>query len=206
MKKILITVLMILLIVLAYFAMFNGISIGETDILSVEQIIDANDRLTQSIEQTQTLLKKEYPTKKEQLSTSVTELLAKKEEYFSLAKTSTEGEISKANTEETYLIEYLWTKVGRHATSKGVNIKMDVNSADAGEADMKNLAFTVKGQYYGIIQFISAIEDDDKLGFKIENFKMVKNDANLTATFTVRNVRIKTENVTTTTSTTDTQS
>lgn len=193
MKKVLISILIILLIVLAYFAIFNGLSFGNTRILSVEEIVQANDELTNDIEQVKSLLKKDYPVKKEELSTSVTELLAKKEEYFNMAKVSTEGEITKANTEETYLIEYLWTRVGRHATSKGVNLKMDVNSGDAGEANMKNLAFTVNGQYIGIIQFISALENDDKLNFKIENFKMVKNDTNLTATFNVRNIRIKAE-------------
>jgi len=205
MKKLLISILIILLIVMAYFAIFKGLSFGTIKILSVEQIKDANDNLTKDIEETNSLLKKEYPMKKEELTESVTELLQQKEEYFTLARISTEGEITKANTEETYLIEYLWTRVGRHATSKGVNLKMDVNSGDTGEADMKNLSFTVTGQYIGIIQFVSALENDDKLNFKIENFKMVKKDTenntednkqeetNLTATFNVRSIRIKSE-------------
>ena len=193
MKKVLISILIVLLIVLAYFAIFNGLSFGNVKILSVKEVMQANHELTNDIEQAKSLLKKDYPSKKEELSASVTDLLTKKEEYFKLAKVSTDGEITKANTEETYLIEYLWTKIGRHATSKGVNLKMDVNSSDAGEENIKNLAFTVKGQYIGIIEFISSLENDDKLNFKIENFRMIKNEANLTATFTVRNIRIKTE-------------
>lgn len=194
MKKVLISTLIVLLIVLAYFAIFNGLTLGNVKVLSIEQIIQANDDLTNDIEQVKSLLKKDYPVKKEELSTSVTELLTRKEEYFNIAKVSTEGEITKANTEEVYLIEYLWTRVGRHATSKGVNLKMDVNSNDSGDANMKNLAFTVNGEYIGIIQFISALENDEKLSFKIENFKMIKNNTNLTATFNVRNIRIKAEN------------
>lgn len=197
MKKILIAILIVLLIVLAYFAIFNGITLANIKILSVGQIIDANKKLTSDIEDTTALLKKTYPAKKEELSKSVTELLAEKEEYFNIAKVSTEGEITKANTEETYLREYLWVRVGRHATSKGVYLKMDVNSGDSGDQNIKNLAFTVKGQYSAIIQFISALEDDDKLNFRIENFKMSKNETNITATFNVRNVRIKAESLTT---------
>lgn len=193
MKKVLISILIVLLLVLAYFAMFNGISFGKTNVLSVEQIIQKNDDLTNNIEQLKSLLKKDFAGKKEGLSTAVAELLQKKEEYFDLAKISTEGEITKANTEETYLIEYLWTRVGRHATAEGVNLKMDVNTGNSGEANMKNLNFTVKGQYVAIIQFVSALEDDDKLNFKIENFKMNGSAGNLTATFTVRGVRIKSE-------------
>ena len=43
MKKILISVLIILLLVLAYFAMFNGISLGTIHVLSVEQIVQKNE-------------------------------------------------------------------------------------------------------------------------------------------------------------------
>lgn len=205
MKKVLISILIVLLVVLAYFAIFNGLSFANIKILSVAEIIKANDKLTNDIEQVNSLQKKEYPTKQEDLNTAVQELTKKKEEYYTLAKVSTEGEITKANTEETYLIEYLWTRIGGHATSKGVNLKMDVSTSDAGEDNMKKLSFTVTGQYIGIIQFVSSLESDDKLNFKIENFKMVKNDTNLTATFTVNNVRIKSETVSSTTTKPDNQ-
>ena len=194
MKKILISILYVLLIILAYFAMFNGISFANLNILSVEQIIQENDNLTNNIEELKSLLKKDYASKNQGLSDAISNLLKEKEAYYDLAKVSTEGEIAKANTEETYLIEYLWTRVGRHATSEGVNLKMDVNTGDAGEAEIKNLNFTVNGQYIAIIQFISSLEDDDDLNFRIEDFKMNGSAGNLTSTFTVRGVRIKMEN------------
>lgn len=193
MKKVLISILIVLLVVLAYFAIFNGLSFGNARILSIGEIIEANDELITSIEQAQSLLKKDYPSKKEELSTSITELLNKKEEYFNLAKVSTDKEITKANTEEIYWIEYLWTRVGGHATSKGVNLRMDINAGDTGEADVKNLSFTVTGQYIGIMDFVSALENDDELNFKIENFKMVQDGEVLSATFTVRGIKIRQE-------------
>ena len=196
MKKLLISILIVLLIVLAYFAIFRGISLGNLQISSINQIIGLNDNLTNEIQKTNSLLKKEYPSKQEELSTSVTQLLEKKEEYFKLAKVSTEGEISKANTEETYLIEYLWTKIGGHATSKGVILEFYVNASSSNEKDMYDLSFIARGQYTGIIQFISALENDDKLNFKIENFKMTKDGTNLVATFNVKNIRIKEESIT----------
>lgn len=193
MKKVLISILIVLLVVLAYFAIFNGLSLANIKILSVGEIVQINNDLTDNIEQAKSLLEKDYPSKKEELSTSVSDLLNKKEEYFKLAKISTDTEITKANTEETYLIEYLWTRIGRHATSKGVNLWINVNSGDTGEADLKNLSFTAKGYYVGIMDFISSLESDDKLNFKIENFKMVQEGEVLSATFSVRSVRIKTE-------------
>ena len=65
---------------------------------------------------------------------------------------------------------------------------------------VKNLTITAKGYYVGIMDFVSSLENDDKLNFKIENFKLVQEDELLTATFNVRGIRIKTENVTNTTS------
>ena len=195
MKKILITILIILLLILAYFAMFKDLNLSVIKVPSIETIIYEDDILEAEIDKANDLLKRVYPNKQEQLTKSMKELLNKKEEYFSLAKVSTEGEITKANTEETYLIEYLWTRVGRHATSESIKLKMDVKTADAGDPSIKKLSFTAKGRYIDIIQFVSALESDEKLSFKIENFKMVRESDTLVATFNVNNVRIKTETV-----------
>mgnify|MGYP005830878287 CR=1 FL=1 len=206
MRKIIISVIIVLLLILAFVAIYSGISLGGFTVLSVKQIISGNQELDSNIAEVNSLLKKDFPNKKDELSTAVAELLDKKEEYFNIAKVSTEGEINKASTEEIYLIEYLWTRVGRHATSEGVNLKMDVYEADAGDQEVKNLGFTVEGRYVGIIDFIYAIEDDSELNFKIENFKLVPNsdNTNLTATFDVKNIRIKQENTTVSASETET--
>lgn len=205
MKKLLILILTILLIVLAYFTIFEGLALGNLKILSVEEIIQANDELTNNIEQANSLLKKDYPSKKEELSASVTDLLNRKEEYFKLAKISSDKEITKANTEETYLIEYLWTRIGNHATSKGVNIEIRTGAGDVGEANVKNLSITAKGYYVGIMDFVSILENDDKLNFKIENFKMIQEGDTLTATFIVRNIRVKDESASSGTTQTETE-
>ncbi len=202
MKKILSSVFILLLLILAYFIIFKGISFGEFNILSVGQISDANTTLTNKIDETNSLLKKDFVSEKNSLSSAVSDLLQKKQEYFNLAKISTTGELKKANTQETYLIEYLWTRVGRHATGRGVNIKMDVMSADAGDREVKNLSFNVQGQYPAIIEFLYAIEGDSELNFRISSFKILPNGSNstLVATFYVNGVRIKNETVTTSTS------
>ena len=204
MKKVLISILIVLLVVLAYFTIVKGLTVGEFKVLSAKEIVDANDQLDSEIQKAQSLLKIDYPSKKEELSSSVTDLLNKKEEYFKAAKLSSDKEITKANTEETYYIEYLWTRIGNHATSKGVNLTIDVKTGDAGEANVKNLTITAKGYYVGIMDFVSSLENDDKLNFKIENFNLVQEGELLTATFNVRGIRIKTENTTASSSTTTT--
>lgn len=205
MKKILIGILTILLIVVAYLTVFRGISIGNFSILSVEQIQEENDNLTTEIAQTETLMYSTYATQTEQLEKSVSSLLEAKEEYLDLANVSTESELSEASKEETYKIEYLWTRIGSHATAEGVILKLDVQTGGTGESDVKNLSFTVTGNYIAIINFVTAIEDDSELGFRIENFKILPgtDTDGREATFTVRNVRIKQENVTNNVTTTD---
>ena len=199
MKKILIGILIILLIVMACFAIFKGISVGNFKILSVYQIQEKNNQLTEEITKAETLIQSSYRNHFSQLDNSVSRLLAAKEEYKNLEDISTEGEIKQANKEEVYKIEYLWTRIGSHATGEGVILKLDVTAGETGESDVKNLSFTVTGNYIAIINFVRSIEDDSQLGFRIENFKMIPGsdtDARQ-ATFVVRNVRIKQENTST---------
>lgn len=206
MKKVLIGILIILLVVMAYFAIFRGISIGNFEILSLKQIESKNDNLTQEIASTEALMHRDYSAKTEELEKSVSDLLAAKEEYKDLENVSTQSEIKKATRQETYKIEYLWTKIGSYATAEGVTLKLDILAGETGEPDVKNLSFTVSGNYGAVIQFITRIEDDTQLGFRIENFKMLpgSSETGREATFVVRNIRIKqetTSNVTTNNST-----
>lgn len=203
MRKILIAILIILLLVLAYFTIFQGISIGTLKILSTKDIIKLNDDLTNKINDANAKIKSDLPNKESELKASVETLLENKEKYYKVANISTETEISKANKEEVYDIEYLWLRVGSHARKEGVNIKMDIKQGNAGSSDMKNLTFTVDGKYVGIIDFVSALEDDSELNFRIENFKLVPSGENLQATFNVTGVRINIENTNETVDTTN---
>lgn len=197
MKKVLIGALIVLLVIMAYFAIFRGISIGKMEVLSVEQIQKQNDKLSEGITQVDTLMHTTYRTKTDELEQSVSSLLNAKEEYQDLASVSTQGELNQASKQESYKIEYLWTRIGSHATGEGVDLKLDVMAGETGEADVKNLSFNITGDYRAIINFISSIEDDSQLGFRIENFKILPGSENARqASFVARNVRIKQETVT----------
>ena len=196
MRKVLISILVILLIVLAYFTIFQGISIGNFEILSASGIVGLNDELTAKIEEANRKIKNDLQSKRTELSQSVSTLLQNKESYYRVANVSTESEISKANTQETYDIEYLWLRIGRHARTEGVNIRMNVINGTGGDTITKKLSFTVVGQYVGIIDFVSALEDDSELAFRIDNFNLLPDGENLQATFDVVGIRIKNENTT----------
>lgn len=196
MRKILISILLVLLGVLAYFIITQGVSIGTIQVLSASEIIQLNNDLTDTINETNKKIKSDLQSKKSELNQSIDVLLANKESYYKLANVSTENEINKANTEEMYNIEYLWVKIGRHARKEGVNIKLDIVEGSVGDEITKNLNFTVIGKYVGIIEFISAIEEDSELNFRINDFILVPNGENLQATFNVKDVKIKLENTT----------
>lgn len=189
MRKILIGILTILLIVMAVLVITKGLTIGNFKILSVKQIIEGNDKLTSELSQTEKLIKSDYPAKLESLDSNVSDLLAAKEEYQDLADVSTKSEINKATTVETYTVEFLWTRLGRHATAEGVYLSYTPTN--------NSIKFTVSGDYIPILSFVSAIENDSKLGFRIENFKLIPGGNNLQATFETRNINIKTEGVST---------
>ena len=196
MRKILISILLVLLGVLAYFIITQGVSTGTIQVLSASEIIQLNNDLTDTINETNKKIKSDLQSKKSELNQSIDVLLANKESYYKLANVSTENEINKANTEEMYNIEYLWVKIGRHARKEGVNIKLDIVEGSAGDEITKNLNFTVIGKYVGIIEFISDIEEDSELNFRINDFILVPNGENLQATFNVKDVKIKLENTT----------
>lgn len=196
MRKILIGALILLLIVMASVIIFRGISIGNFKILSVEQIAQENEKLSQEILQTETLQHINFKTEIDELNKETLSLLAAKQEYLDLANISSETQISKASQQEIYTIEFLWTRLGRHATAEGVDLKYEIASGTTGEQDVKNILFTVTGNYIPIIDFISAIEDDGDLAFRIENFKMTPSGDVRQATFVTKNVRIKQENTT----------
>ena len=187
MRKILIGILTILLIVMAVLVITKGLTIGNFKILSVKQIIEDNDKLTSEISQTEKLIRSDYPAKLEDLDSNVSNLLVAKEEYQDLADVSTKSEINKATTVETYTVEFLWTRLGRHATAEGVYLSYTPTN--------NSIKFTVSGDYIPILSFVSAIENDSKLGFRIENFKLIPGGNNLQATFETRNINIKTEGV-----------
>lgn len=189
MRKILIGILTILLIVMAVLVITKGLTIGNFKILSVKQIIEGNDKLTSELSQTEKLIKSDYPAKLESLDSNVSDLLAAKEEYQDLADVSTKSEINMATTVETYTVEFLWTRLGRHATAEGVYLSYTPTN--------NSIKFTVSGDYIPILSFVSAIENDSKLGFRIENFKLIPGGNNLQATFETRNINIKTEGVST---------
>ena len=195
MKNILITVISLLLTALIIICMVKGLTIGDFNILSIASIKEGSLDLDNAIEELNNLKNVTYKKKVDDLQTTTKSLTTAKQKYLDLASVSTDQEIQEANLEQTYAMEYLWNKVGSYATREGVTLKWDVSST--GVNNKYTLNFTTTGSYVGVISYIYALENDSDLSFRIENFKMVSGgSSNVTATFTVNNIAIKAETVT----------
>lgn len=207
MRKFLIMVLTLILIILAYFVVTDGISIGNFKILSWNDLVENNNNLDRDIESLEKLSSVTYPQEQAKLNDSYKQLKIKKDEYADLILYSSDAEIAAATQTEIYETEFLWTKLGNYATkNNGIDMKIDVVKGSSGQKNQYNLNFTLIGEYAYISDFISSVENDAKLGFRIEKFLLVpentqtssensntNNSSNsnlLQATFTVENVGI----------------
>jgi len=190
MRKILISVFVVLLIVLAYLMATNGFSFFGMKILSVTEINEGNDEVDAQMQKLEELATVNYSNAKKELLDNTKELLRKKEEYTDLVAYSSSEDIDAASKLQKYEMEYLWGRFGRYATKNGIKLKLVLTTGSA--TGQYNINFTATGSYVGITEFISAIENDTSFSFKIENFKLVPQTGNdvLKATFTIADVAI----------------
>lgn len=211
MKDILITIISVLLTVLIIVCMVRGISVGQFQILSIAEIKTNSLALDSEIENLNNLKNVTYKKKLNDLQTSIKNLTKSKQDYLDLASISTDSEIQQANLEQSYAMEFLWNKVGTYATQEGLGLTWNVVST--GVTSKYTLNFTISGSYIGIINYVYALENDAELAFRIENFKIsggggtttttggnsstsAQGDYRVTATFTVSNIGIKEESIT----------
>ena len=202
MKKILILILIILLGVMCYNTITDGLQIAGFSIMSIGEIKQENENLDKIIEETKNKEETEYPAKLNEIKTVAKELQTKKTKYEELKQYSSEQELLNAGQSERYNVEVLWTKIGNYATENGVIPKMEILSSSTSTPNANDLKITVTGNYIAITDFVRDIEDDAKLGFTIEEFELVPvtsgDGSNLQATFKVRDIFINQDTITTT--------
>ena len=191
MKKLLILILIVLLLALTFIVGMKGFGIGKIDVLSIQGIQNKSADLDEKIQEAGKLAQKDFKQAVSDVESTAKELENVKEEYLSLLPQNAEDGSQTLPTLKRYEIETLWVKIGNHATSEGTVIKMDVVQGGTGietpdtttgagaasttatatrsnqEYSYYDLKFTVNGSYIAITDFISDIENDDELGFKI---------------------------------------
>ena len=190
MKKLLILILIALLLALSIFIVIQGVNIGGVQILGIRAIQDKSAELDTKIQEAARLVEKTYQQAVSDVDENAKKLEEEKKNYEDMTTISTDGEVQAANQLERYEIETLWVRLGDHATSQGVVMQMDVLQGSSGAEGVYDLRFTATGSYISITDFISAIENDSTLGFKIEEFRMVPSGSDLQATFVCKDIAI----------------
>lgn len=188
MKKILFSILIVLLFILCLITAWKGINVFGIEILGFSGIQEKNSNLDNTISEATMLASKDYEDTLKNIEDDIKKLQEEKKNYEGLVTTADGSEVKVTNQYQKYEIEYLWAVIGNHATSEGIELKMDLVAGST--QNLYNLNFTVNGSYIGIADFISSIENDPVLGFKIENFSMTGSDT-LQATFTCKDIEIK---------------
>lgn len=173
MRKVLISILVVLLIILTYFLVFKDLKIAKWENKNINDIKSLNKKMNEQIDIAKQLNNQKYPESTTNLEKAIEELQIAKEKYESKLKyVSSDVQLGVVKVKE-YKIERLWIALELYAKEENVELKLDI--LDTGTKDVYDLEVTVVGSYIGITDFIYDIEKDDTLGFKILNFKLVPN-------------------------------
>lgn len=203
MKKLLLLIIIVLFALLTFTTIIKGIELGPIEILGISSIKEKNEELDVAVTEATKLASTDFPSAEQSVKSNVKKLQTEKQKYEDMVTVSTDSQVEEASLLEGYSNSFLWVQIGTYAKREGVVMKMDFVKGSSSTENTYDLDFTVTGPYIGITDFISDIEDDSKLGFKIEQFKMTpgSSDDELQATFVCKDIKV--EGITGATATSD---
>ena len=169
MKKLLISIIGLMLLIILFVSATKGLSIGKFHILSIGQMNEKSQELDNKIEEAKTETTQNHASMISQMDAAVKKLKEAKSEYDSKTELAEETELGITQIEK-YKIEYLWGIIGNYA--KGDGLKVDMNIEETTIKDTYNINFTLTGSYLGITNFLYHIENDDELNYKVVDFKI----------------------------------
>ncbi len=180
MKKILISILLILSALLTYFAVVKHISFFGWRSNNFADVKDEKMNLDSQINIAKQINNQEYLSSVEGLETSIDEYKKTKLKYEAkTASISDDTEIGIVKI-KNYKIERIWVILQNYA--KKEKIELELNLLDTTTSNVYDLDVTLLGDYIGITDFLYDIENDDTLGFKITNFKLLPSTVTTTTT------------------------
>lgn len=174
MRKIILTIILIILLILSMLCVKNGMN-TPFKIYSYSEIEQKNTETTQKLNELAKIKATEYVAEESSLKKSVTEHEDIYNRYQMVASGKTEEEKKMALSGDDYDLEFLHITLGTHATNNKVDLSMEVSKNKDTEKDDYSICdfkFQVVGSYSGIINFIEDVSNDDSLKFIPENLKM----------------------------------
>lgn len=175
MKKTIMFLSIAILLIIAYFIIFQSLTIGKVTIQSIGEIKNLDEKLKDKISIATEKTAKDYPKEVQNLNSATKELLTAKSDYEKVNKSGELGIIQI----KTYKIEYLWTTLGNYAKKRNVNATFDILKND--QTNSYDISFKIIGDYQDIVDYISDVERDDSFSFKIAEFQLIP-DTNIYTT------------------------
>lgn len=202
MKNRIVTIISIVALIFIIILMVKGIKMGKVEVYSIKEIIKQNEDIAQELTELATLTTVDYETAIQELEETNKKLVDNKEKYYDLVDVSSDKELVYES--EEYDIAYLWTIIGRYATDDELELIMNVVKSGV----YYDLKFTLKGEYDNIKTFVSEIENDSELQFRIHDFKMIpgvklqrgrelEDTMKLEASFAVKDISLNEETLST---------
>lgn len=176
MRKLIISIVLVLLIYMCYDAVYVGNSyLGSAGYTTLQSERKSLDLAQQTLDFKNN---QEFTAKKMDLNSAVELYNSTKTEYETLAA---EQKQQAYNSTDLYDIDFLWTQIGNYATNNGIILKFDVVKSittvtESTEYTVCDLEFMAIGNYIGVTDFIYDIEDDDRFELEISEFTMKRPD------------------------------
>lgn len=191
MRKVLFAILLTILLIVTGLTIYRGFSIGNFKIWGIKQVIEENNKIDEANNSLISLVDSKFPSTVSKLNNSGEVMQQTKKEYEEQAVMVSNSKYYMQT--EKYKLEFLWTRIGNYAKDNNVTPKMDVTSGSTN--GVYNLVITVVGKYRKVADFIYAIENDSRLGFKIEDFSMTQyasgeNGSLVQGKFTCKEIKI----------------
>lgn len=170
MRKIIVLIIAFVVLFVTIGVFINGI--GFLKINGISNIKQKDQMLSTKVLELENCVNNEYKGALLKLNNTYNSYKNSKNDYNEQVAISSLNRSSYASQTERYNVDFLLTKIGKYAEEENVVIKVAVVPSEAIE-DYYHLNIMVWGTYLYTANFIYDIESDSKLGFKIDNFKMV---------------------------------
>lgn len=177
-----------------------GLNLGFYKVLSYDEIEDANINKKILLAEYDDKVNNEYKNKENEFRNALQNYNTSKDEYEKLIS---EGQINEEMIEQyidIYDLSEISEIIDKYAKEKNTEIDFNVfnseiNYAINSQYTICDISFKVKGEYIDITDFIYSIEDDDRLNFEINDFKLINANDTLEASFNVKNIPVLSKSI-----------
>ena len=217
MKRLITFICLFVIIFVGYTLITKGFESNSFNIPNYEVIEDKSEALTKKLAVYDKKNQEEYETAVTNLNSSIKSFKGSKEKYEAIREELADV-LNKDDTEsvdevieeviysdkEKYMMDFLLVTLGNYGEKEGVDVDLKLTTSSTTDSNastlnyfLADLKFTVTGQYIDVTNFISDLENNDKLNWEIKDFSMANGTANgytgVSATFTIKDVPIDSE-------------